>query len=93
MRPADLKSSTNFDFSKKNNGKNLKFKIGDIVRISRHTSIFAKGYIPNWSEEHFMIEKVKNTVPWTYVIGDLKRKEIVGTFNEKELQKNKSKGV
>ena len=34
-----------------------------------------------------MIKKVKNTVPWTYVTGDLKGEEIVGTFNETELQK------
>ena len=34
-----------------------------------------------------MIKKVKNTVPWTYVTGDLKGEEIVGTFNEAELQK------
>ena len=34
-----------------------------------------------------MIKKVKNTVPWTYVIRDLKGKEIVGTFYEKELHK------
>ena len=33
-----------------------------------------------------MIKKVKNTVPWTYVITDLKGKEIVGTFYKKELQ-------
>ena len=44
---------------------------------------FAKGYVPNWSEEVFVITKVQNTVPWTYVISDLKGKEIVGTFYEK----------
>ena len=44
--------------------KDPKFKVGD------YESIFAKGYIPNWSEEIFII-KIKNTVPWTYVINDL----------------------
>ena len=34
-----------------------------------------------------MIIKVKNTVPWTYVINDLNGEEIIGTFYEKELQK------
>ena len=34
-----------------------------------------------------MIKKVKNTVPWTNVINDLNRKEIVGTLYENELQK------
>ena len=42
---------------------------------------------PNWSEEVFMIKKVKNTVPWRYVIKDLNVEEIVGTFYEKELEK------
>ena len=48
---------------------------------------FAKGYAQNWSEEFFMVKKVKNTVPWTYVISDLNEKEIVGTFYENKLQK------
>ena len=43
--------------------------------------------MPNWSEEVFVIKKVKNTVPWTYVINDLNVEEIIGTFYEKELQK------
>ena len=50
-----------------------------------------KDYVPNWSEEVFVITKVKNTVPWTYIISDLKGKEIVGTFYEKELQKANQK--
>ena len=46
-----------------------------------------KGYTPNWSEEVFVIKKVKNAVPWTYVINDLNSEKITGTFYEKELQK------
>ena len=38
-----------------------------------------------------MIKKVKNTVPWTYVISDLKGEEIIGMFYEKELQKTNQK--
>ena len=38
-----------------------------------------------------MIKKVKNTVPWTYVISDLKGQEIKGKFHEKELQKTNQK--
>ena len=34
-----------------------------------------------------MIKKVKNTVPWTYIINDLENNEIIGKFYEKELQK------
>ena len=44
-----------------------------------------------WSEEAFVIKKVKNTVPWTYVITDLNSEEIVGKFYEKELQKTNQK--
>ena len=45
------------------NNQDRKFKIGDIVRISKYKNIFAKGYTPNWSEEVFVIKKVKNTMP------------------------------
>ena len=69
------------------NDRDLKFKVGDCVIISKYKNIFAKGYTPNWSEEVFVIKKVKNTVPWTYVINDLNGEEIIGTFYEKALQK------
>ena len=72
---------------------NPKLKIVDIVRISKYNNIFAKAYAPNWSEEVFVIRKVKNTVPWTYVISDLKGEIIVGTLYDKGLQKNKLKTV
>ena len=47
--------------------------------------------MPNWSEEIFVMKKVKNTVPWTYVINDLDNEEIIGSFYEKELQKTNQK--
>ena len=72
MKPVDVTSSIYIDSSKEINDTDAKFKIGDIVRISKYKNIFAKGYVPNWSEEAFVIKKVKNTVPWTYVISDLK---------------------
>ena len=53
------------------NKKKPKFKVGDNVRISKHKNIFAKGYTPNLSEEVFIINKNKNTVPWTYAINEL----------------------
>ena len=53
----------------------------------KYKNIFAKGYVPNWSEDVLMIKKVRNTVLWTYVINDLNREKTVGTFYEKELQK------
>ena len=60
-------------------------KVGDHIRISKYKNIFAKGYVPNWSEEVFVITKYKNTVSWAYVISDLKGEEIVGTFYETAL--------
>ena len=57
------------------------------MRISKYRNIFAKGYTPNWFEEIFVIKKIKDTVPWAYVIDDLNGEEITGTFYEKELQK------
>ena len=65
MKRADVKSSTYIDPSKGINDEDPKFKIDAIVRISKYKNIFAKGYVPNWSEEVFPITKVKNTVLWT----------------------------
>ena len=72
------------------NKKNPKFKVGGNVRISKHKNIFAKGYTQNWSEV-FIINKIKNTIPWTYAISDLNGGEITGSFYEKELQKTSQK--
>ena len=91
MKPVDVKPSTYIDSNKKINNKNPKFKIDDIVTISKYKKIFASDYAPNRSEEFFVIKKVKNTFPPTYVISDLKDEEIVGRFHEKELQKTNQK--
>ena len=87
MKPVDVKDNTYIDFKKEVNDKDPKFKVGDHVRISKYKNIFAKGYTPNWSEEVFVVSKIKNTVPWTYVINDLNSEAIFGIFYEKELQK------
>ena len=86
MKPIDVEDNTYINTDKETNDKDSKFKVGDHVRISKYKNIFAKGYTPNWSEEVFVIKKVKNTVPWTYVIKDLNGEEITGTFYGKELQ-------
>ena len=87
MKPIEVKDNTHINTSKEINNKDPKFKVADHVRISKYKNIFAKGYMPNWSEEVFVIKKVKNTIPWTYVFNDLNGEEIIGTFYEKELQK------
>ena len=84
----DSYAEYNEDLKKK---KDSKFKVGDNVRISKYKSIFAEGYTANWSGEVFVISKIKNTVPWTYVINDLNGEEINGSFYEKELQRTSQK--
>ena len=76
MKPIEVKDNTYMDSIKEVNDKDSKFNVGDHVRISKYKNIFAKGCTPNWSEEIFVIKKIKNTVPWTYVINDLNGEEI-----------------
>ena len=92
MKSTDIKPSTYIDSNKESNNKDPKFKIGGIVRISKYKNIFAQGYVPSWLKK-FLIKKVKNTAPWTYVISDLNGQKIFEIFYENELQKNKSKRV
>ena len=70
-KPIDVTNDSYAEYNEDSNENNPKFKINYHVRISKYKNIFAKGYVPNWSEEVFAIKKVKNTVPWTYVINDL----------------------
>ena len=57
MKPADVKDKTYINADKEINNKDPKFKVGDHIRISKYKNIFAKGYMPNWSEEVFVIKK------------------------------------
>ena len=84
-KPIDVKGNTYINIDKELNDKDLNFKVGDHVRISKYKNIFAKDYTADWSEEVFAIKEIKNTVPWTYVINDLNNKQIIRTFYEKEL--------
>ena len=91
MKPVDVKENTYIDSKKEINDKDPKSKVGDHVRISKCKNIFAKGYTPNWSEEVFVVSKIKNAVPWTYVINNLNGEEISERFYQKELQKSNQK--
>ena len=91
MKPIDVENDSFAEYNEESNEKDPKFKVGDHVSISKYKNIFAKGYDPNWSEEIFVVRKIKNTVPWTYVISHLNGEEIVGSFYEKELQKTNQK--
>ena len=62
MKPIDVEDNTYINIDKEINDKDPKFKVGDRVRISKYKNIFAKIYTPNWSEEVFVIKKVRNTM-------------------------------
>ena len=87
IKPVEVKDNTYIDFNKEVNDKESKFKVGDHVRISKNKNIFAKGYTPNWSEEVFVVSKIKNTVPWTYIINDLNGEEIIEHFMKKNYRR------
>ena len=87
MKPINVTSNSYAEYNEDSNVTKPKFKVDDRVRISKYKNIFAKGYTQNWSEEVFVISKIKNTVPWTYVVSDLNGELITGSFYEKELQK------
>ena len=82
MRPFDVNSSTYFEFNKENNKEDPKSKVGDHVRISKHKNNSPKSSVPNWSEEVFVIKKIKILCRGHILY--LNVEEIVGTFYERE---------
>ena len=83
-KPIDVTSDSDAEYNENFNKTDPTFKVGDNIRISKYKNIFAEGYTPNWSEEVFVISKIK-TIAWTYVISDLNCEEITGSFYEKEF--------
>lgn len=91
MKPAEVKPDTilnifNYPITAP---KKIKFKYGDIVRISKHKGVFSKGYEINWSPELFKIIKINVSKPPTYLLEDMDGQPIHGCFYEQELQKTK----
>ena len=87
MKPKDAGYNNKRAYIDEHNKKDSRFKIGDRVRISKFKNISAKGYTPNWSRKLFIINKVNDTVPYTYNLKDLNGEEIIGSFYDRELQK------
>ena len=83
-KPVDVTSDSDAECNENFNKTDPTFKVGNNIRISKYKNIFAEGYTPNWSEEVFVISKIK-TIAWTYVISDLNCEEITGSFYEKEF--------
>ena len=84
IKPVVVKSSTYIDY-KNNNKEDPKSNVSDHVRISKYKKFFANGYVQNWSENVFVITKVKNTGRWTFAVSDPKGTEIARMFYKKEL--------
>ena len=92
MKPIDVRDNNNKRiYIDEHNEKHSKFKVDDRVRIFKFKNIFAKGYTPNWSKEIFIVDKINDTVPYTYNLKDLNDEEIIGSFYDQELQKTKLK--
>ena len=80
MKPKDVKNDTTKSSAiARNNGvyideyhkKSARFNVGDRVRITKFKNIFAKGFTLNWSRKIFVINKINDTVPYTYNLKDL----------------------
>ena len=89
MKPIDAGDNNKRVYIDEHNEKSARFNVGDRVRISKFKNIFAKGYTPNWSKEIFIVDKINDTVPYTYNLKDLNDEEIIGSFYDQELQKTK----
>lgn len=72
---------------RKNTMKKSKFKVGDRVRINKYKKHFSKGYLPNWSNEIFIVSSVQPTRPITYLLKDERGELIKGSFYGEELNK------
>ena len=72
-----------------NSNINIKFKIGEFVRISNIKNIFDKGYTSNYTREIFVIQKIVASNPVSYFLNDLNNEDIKGSFYEQELIKVK----
>ena len=80
-------------FNNKNNKEDPKLDNDDHVRISKYENIFGKDYVPNWTDEVFVTKKVKNTVPWTYGISNLKVKRFLERFANENCKKQSKKNL
>ncbi|XP_043271230.1 uncharacterized protein [Venturia canescens] len=92
MKPKDVTAENEKNYLRNiygnyrvNRTRNIKFKIGDKVRVSKHKHVFEKGYTPNWTTEIFTISEIRNTDPITYKLTDYQNQPIEGGFYEEKL--------
>ena len=60
---------------------------GDRVRLSKRARLFKKGYLPQWTEEVFVVRRVVPGVPITYKLEEMDGTPLEGTFYVEDLQK------
>ena len=92
MKPVDVKSNTYINSTKETNDEYPKFKIGGIVRISKFKCIFAKCYVPNWSEKFLLLQKLKALCRGHMLLVISVEKKFLENFT-KRIEKSKSKRV
>ena len=74
-------------YGKRRSGIRGDIRVGDLVRISKVKSTFEKGYLPNWTEEEFIVTKVDTKYyPTTYKLQDSNGDIIEGSFYRQEIQ-------
>ena len=59
MKPKDVGNDNFTKYFEESNKKDPKFSLGDRVMISNYKNVFAKVCVPNWSEEVFVVDKIK----------------------------------
>ena len=91
MKPFNVKSNTYINSSKGINDKDPIFEIGDTVRMSKYKNIFSKGYVPSWSEEVFVIKKLKTLCCGHMLLVTLKAEKLLERFTKKNCKKTNQK--
>ena len=85
-KPIEVRSDSYAEYNEDSNITKPKFKVGDHVRILKYKNSFAKGYTKNWSEV-FVVSKIKDTVPWTYVLVTWMVNQLLEVFMKKNCKK------
>ena len=64
-----------------------RLKAGDKVRLSERVKTFKKGYLPQWTEEVFRIQRVIQGPVLMYKVEEFDGTPVKGTFYAEDLQK------
>ena len=91
LKPVDVNSDTvdevRQSFQRKRAVGKSDVQVGEKVRISKVRSVFAKGYLPNWTEEIFTVSSINTKQsPITYKLKDYTGEEIEGSFYRQEIE-------